>query len=106
MEDRKIKVFGLDGDQPKGDFYPEFKKKLEEVHAFPLDYVFKFIVPSEHSKCAKLYSIFEESGAYISSRDSKNGKYSSFTVKVPVSNADDVIGYYKQVADIESVLML
>jgi len=102
----KIEILGNDKDLHVDDFYLTFKKKLEEVHTFPSDYIFKFIVSSEQSNIAKLYSIFENANASFSMRESKNGKYSSITVKAPVSDADDVVIFYRQVAAIDGVMML
>lgn len=53
-----------------------------------------------------MHSIFENANAFISTRDSKNGKYSSITVKAPVYDADDVVLYYRQVSAIDGVMML
>ena len=106
MKNEKIEILENDKNQSVDDFYQTFKAKLEEVHAFPSEYLFKFIVPAEQSNPAKLHTIFENANAAISSRDSKNGKYSSFTVKVRVHDADDVILFYRQVSVIDGVLML
>jgi len=102
----KIKVLENDKDLHIDDFYLAFKRKLEEIHTFPSDYIFKFIVSSQQNKIAKVHSIFENANASFSSRESKNGKYSSITVKAPVSDADDVVIYYRQVAAIDGVMML
>lgn len=102
----KIEVFENKDNQSVDDFYVTFKEKLEEVHAFPTDYIFKFILPSEQSKIARVHSIFEKARTAFSTRESKNGKYSSITVKVPVTDADDVILYYRQVSAIDGVMML
>lgn len=104
--DKKIEIFENNDDQKINDFYQTFKEKLEEIHTFPTDYLFKFILPSEQSNIAKVHSIFEKANAAFSTRESRNGKYSSITVKVPVSDADDVILYYRQVAAIDGVMML
>lgn len=102
----KIEIIENNKDQHIDDFYLTFKEKLEEIHTFPSDYIFKFIVASEQSNIAKVYSIFENADASFSMRDSKNGKYSSITVKAPVSDANDVVIYYRQVAALEGVMML
>ena len=94
------------GNQPADDFYSDFRRKLEQAHSFPTQYMFKFIVPSEQSVIARLYAIFDDSAADISTRDSKNGKYISISTKVQVNDPDDVIIYYRQAAAIEGVVML
>ena len=104
--ERKIEILGSDKNQHVDDFYVRFKEKLEEGHLFPTDYVFKYIVPAEQSIIAKLHSIFEKSKASIYTRESKNGKYTSLTIKVSVNDADDIIIYYRQAAAIEGIVML
>ncbi len=106
MMNEKIEILENDKNQHIDDFYLTFKKKLEELHTFPSVYIFKFIMSAEQSNIARLHSIFENANASISSRDSKNGKYSSFTIKAPVSDADDVVLYYRQVSAIDGVMML
>lgn len=102
----KIEIFDNDKNQSVDDFYVTFKEKLQEIHTFPTDYLFKFILPSEQSNIAKVHAIFENANTNLSIRDSKNGKYLSITIKVAVSDADDVIIYYRQVAAIDGVVML
>lgn len=102
----KYEVLTHDKSQHIDDFYVNFKEKLEDTHAFPTNYMFKYIVPTEQSTIAKLHSIFENSGGSFSSRDSKTGKYTSITIKVPVNDATDVIIYYRLAAKIEGILML
>ena len=102
----KIDIIQNDKNQNIDDFYLTFKDKLVEMHTFPCDYIFKFITSSEKNNLAKLYSIFENANASFSTRDSKNGKYTSVTVKAPVNDADDVIIYYRQVGTTEGIMML
>lgn len=101
-----IKVLENDRNQHTDDFYIKFKERLEKTHSFPSDYIFKYIVPAEQSIIAKLHSIFSSANPSISSRDSKNGKYTSMIIKVPVNDSDDVIIYYRQAAVIDGIVML
>lgn len=104
--DEKLKILQNDRSQHADDFYLKFKERLEQTHSFPTDYIFKYIVPAEQSIIAKLHSIFSSANPSISTRDSKNGKYISITIKVPVSDANDVVIYYRQAAEIEGIVML
>lgn len=104
--DEKIKILENNRNQHSDDFYLKFKERLEQTHSFPSDYIFKYIVPAEQSKIAKLHSIFSSANPSFSSRDSKNGKYTSFTIKVSVNDADDVVIYYRQAASIDGIVML
>lgn len=96
----------IDGTQQNDDFYPAFKKKLENVYQFPTDYTFKFIVPSDESIIARLHAIFEKANPSISNRESRNGNYTSLTIKVQANDADDIVHYYKEASNIEKVVML
>lgn len=103
---KKIEVLENDKNLNKEDFYIGFKEKLETTHSFPSYYIYKFVVPAEHSNIAKIRIVFEDKGADFSSRESKNGKYLSLTVKVLVNSADDVITNYRQVSAIKGIVML
>lgn len=102
----KFEILENDKNLNVDDFYVNFKEKLEEVHSFPTDYLFKYVVPADENILARLHAIFENSNANVSTRDSKNGKYTSITFKVPVNDANDVIIYYRQASAIEGILTL
>lgn len=104
--ERKLEILENDKDLRTDDFYQKFKERLEETHSFPTNYLFKYIVPAEESKIARLLSIFEAANSNISMRDSKNGKYTSITIKMPVNDADDIIIYYRQASDIKGIVAL
>lgn len=103
---RKYEIIENDENQQTDDFYSRFKEKLEETHTFPVDYIFKYIVPAKQSIIAKLHAIFEHDKSTFSTRDSKNGKYTSVTIKMPVNDAEDIIIYYKQAEAIEGIMAL
>lgn len=102
----RIEILENNKNQNIDDFYLKFKEKLEETHSFPSVYIFKYIIPAEQSTIARLHSIFENSGGSFSTRDSKNGKYTCMTIKVPVNDAEDVVIYYRQASSIEGIMML
>ncbi|MBK5720287.1 DUF493 domain-containing protein [Dysgonomonas sp. Marseille-P4677] len=104
--DKKIEILENNRNQHIDDFYLKFKEKLEQTHMFPSDYIFKYIVPSEQSIIARLCAIFDDPNTSFSTRDSKNGKYTSITVKVPVNDADDIIIYYRQASAIDGIMAL
>lgn len=104
--EEKMKIIENDKNQNVDDFYTKFKQKLEEEHTFPCNYMFKFIVPADKEKIATLQKIFDGSDATVSTRDSKNGKYTSVTIQTKVHDANDVIIYYRQVAEVDGVVML
>ena len=89
----------------KEEFYKNLKVKLEETTKFPTDYLYKFIVPTEGNKSEKIKNIFNE-GAVISTKKSRNGKYTSVSINLKVKNADEVIAYYKEAGKIEGIISL
>ncbi len=103
----KIEIFESDKNQQVDDFYKDFKEKLEENQSFPAPYLFKFIVPTDEITIAQVQGVFaNDEKASFSSRDSKNGKYTSLTIKVNVKDADEVVAYYKQASVIKGLVAL
>lgn len=82
------------------------KASLDAVHDWPGLYMFKFIVPSDNEKIAKVESLFDSTTAEIRMNASKNGKFTSITVKEIMVDADSVLDCYKQAADIEGLIAL
>jgi uncharacterized protein len=79
---------------------------LDSNHSWPSVYMFKFIIPSDNSKIARLEAIFNTEIAEIRSRESANGKYTSITVKELMLNAQGVLEYYRLAAQIEGLIAL
>ena len=88
------------------DFYASLKEKPEATHDFPQDYLFKFIITNEESKQTEIYRVFDNVKYTLSTKDSKNGKYTSLTMNAFVLDADQVISIYKEVGKISGVMML
>jgi uncharacterized protein len=79
---------------------------LDATHSWPSVYMFKFIIPSDISKIARLEAIFNTETAEIRSRESANGKYTSVTIKELMLNAEGVLDYYAKASKIEGVMAL
>jgi uncharacterized protein len=84
-------------------------KELENLKAFldleysgPFDYLFKFIVPSEHVD--KLRNMFPN--IPLQSKTSKNGKYISISFNKLMQNSKEVIDLYQSIADIPGIISL
>ncbi|MGZ5209723.1 MAG: DUF493 family protein [Kaistella sp.] len=88
------------------EFYASLKEKLEATHDFPQDYLFKFIITNQESKHIEIYRVFDEIKYTLTTRDSKNGKYTSLNMNAFVMDADQVIKIYKEVGKIPGVMML
>lgn len=88
------------------DFYKRLKVQLEDNSSWPSLYLYKFIVPSELKKIAKIEAIFDRTEATISIRESSKGTYTSVSVKVTMSSPNAVIEKYLEVSKIEGVISL
>ena len=79
-----------------------FREKLDQQHAWPSLYMFKFIVPSgKEGQVKELFPLHN-----TSERASKQGNYTSVTVQMMMPSADEVIEIYKKAAAIEGLIAL
>ena len=89
------------------DFYKKLKKLLNDTSSWPSEYVYKLIYKSDPDNIKKLKKIFNEPETVFSLKTSKNGKYTSVSVKIIAKNPDFIIDKYKIVANqIENVILL
>ena len=61
---------------------------------------------SDHEKIDRIETIFNNTGAVIESKLSRNGKYTSLSITVDLDNPDEVIAKYRQVGEIGGVISL
>ena len=83
----------------------KLRKQLEDYHTWPSVFMFKFVVPSDEEKIKQLHTIFGESAEYRQ-RLSKNGNYTSVTIREMVMNTDQVFERYTASSAIEGVISL
>ena len=95
----------MDENNPE-EFYDKLRVQLEETSKWPSNYLYKFIVKSDTDKVDQIHNIFDNMGAIINSKKSKNGKYTSISVTVNLDGPDAVIKKYKEVGEIEGVISL
>jgi len=89
------------------EFYKKLKVQLADTTLWPAAYLYKFIVPTDLTKITKIEKIFDNLGAVISTKQSKNGRYTSVSINVRMKNPDQVILKYKEVASkVEGVISL
>lgn len=89
------------------EFYEKLKSQLHDTSLWPSEYLYKFIVKTNKAKIAKVESLFDNMGAVIETKASKNEKYTSISINVLMKNPDAVINKYKEVAEkIEGVISL
>ncbi|WP_318344779.1 DUF493 family protein [Flagellimonas baculiformis] len=88
------------------EFYARLKEQLLENTNWPSNYLYKFIVPTDDERIAQIQDIFDNTGAVIESKKSKNGNYTSLSITVNMKDPDEVIKKYKEVAVVEGVISL
>lgn len=89
------------------EFYKKLKSQLYDTSLWPAEYLYKFIVKTSKTKIAKVEALFDNMGAVIETKASKNEKYTSISINVLMKNPDAVISKYKEVAEkIEGVISL
>ena len=90
----------------RAQFYKKLKKKLKKDTVFPSKYLFKFIVPAAEDKIKQVEDIFDFTGAVITKKSSKTGKYVSLSVLVIMKKADDIITKYMEAEKVEGIISL
>lgn len=80
-------------------------EKLKQ-QGWPAVYFFKFILPSENEKIAQINELFDEKTAEITMHPSRNGKYTSVSIKELMSNAEAVVEVYKKANEIDGIIIL
>ena len=89
------------------EFYKKLKVQLSETNSWPSEYLYKFIVISDSSKIIQIEELFNNTGAVINTKESKNGKYTSVSINVVMNNPDAVVYNYIEVASkVEGVISL
>lgn len=92
--------------QKEKEFFERLREELANTSLWPSEYLYKFIVPTDADKIESIETIFDNTGAVITSKQSSKGKYSSISINVRLQNPDEVISYYKKVGKIDGVIAL
>lgn len=79
-----------------------FKEQLDKAHAWPVLYMFKFIVPT--GKETEVRALFPKHTP--TEKLSQNGKYTSITLQMMMPSSDAVVEVYKTVSKIEGLIPL
>jgi len=87
-------------------FYERLKIELDNANQWPAEYLFKFIVPSDNEKIAKVESAFDRMGAVIRTNQSKTGKFTSISIDVTMPDSQSIIEKYQEVSTIEGIISL
>mgnify|MGYP005866672741 CR=1 FL=1 len=94
-------------EQNPEEFYKKLKDQLYDTALWPSEYLYKFIVTSDKKKILVIESLFDNLGAVINTKESKNGKYTSISVNVQMKDPEAVIVKYLEVTEmVEGVISL
>lgn len=81
------------------------RDRFNNIKDWPHNYMFKFIVPADMEKIARVEALFHES-AIIYRKESQKGNFISITAKQNMDNAEQIIDIYKQATKIENIVSL
>lgn len=81
----------------------KFKELLDQEHKWPDKYTFKFIVKGDQEE--EVIGLFSDKVS-ISKKPSSGGKYTSITIHVDMTSADEVIDIYNAASSIEGIISL
>jgi hypothetical protein len=76
-----------------------------ELDSWPLNYMFKFIVPNRNGKVDKIKGLLPHHGD-ISFKHTSSLKHVSITCVAVMSTADQIIEITEKVSEIEGVMVL
>ena len=85
--------------------YTSLHEKLEANPEWPRVYFFKFIVPADNKKLAKVEALFGAE-AQVSLKQSSKGNFVSVSAKELMLSADKIIERYAKAAEIEGLMAL
>jgi len=78
---------------------------LRKSKDIPGIYMFKFIIPNENEKRAKVMALFDDTSNVLF-KESSNNKYVSITSKEVMLTVEDIIEKYKLALQIEGLMIL
>lgn len=93
-------------DKKNEEFFDRLKQELINSTAWPAEYLFKFIVPSQQDKVLEIENAFDQMGAVIETTQSKTGKYTSVSINVRMDSAQSVIDKYIELSTVEGIISL
>jgi putative lipoic acid-binding regulatory protein len=91
----------------EADFYKKLNEQLYDTAKWPSEYLYKFIFTTNVERLDKITGLFNNLGAVITTKESKNGKYTSVSINVSMKSPEAVILKYKEVAkNVDGVISL
>lgn len=97
----------MNTDKNQKEFYDKLRKQLYDTSLWPSEYLYKFIVLTDSTGVKDVEDLFNNIGAVINTKESKNGKYTSLSINVKMKNPDAVIEKYIEVTEkVEGIISL
>ena len=93
-------------DKKTEEFYIRLKEELSNTSVWPSEYLYKFIVPTSPKKIEEVENAFDNIGAVIQTKKSKNATYTSVSINVMMESPEHVIEKYIEVSSIEGIISL
>lgn len=93
-------------DKKTEEFYARLREELDNTSAWPSEYLYKFIVPTDAKKIEEIENAFDNLGAVIQTTQSKTAKYTSISINVTMESPENVIEKYIEVSNIEGIISL
>ena len=81
------------------------RKRLDEHHDWPSEYMFKFIAPNLPERVEAVLGVFP-ADVRVERRESGGGKYIALTIREVVHDADGVFDRYRAVHAIGGIFAL
>jgi len=79
-----------------------FREKLDQHHAWPSLFIFKFIVPKgKEEEVRQMFPLH-----IPTEKESKQGNYTSFTIQMMMPSSEAVIAVYQKAATIDGIITL
>lgn len=93
-------------DKKSEEFYKRLKEELTDTALWPSEYLYKFIVPTSDEKIKQVEDAFNNMGAVIETKQSKNGKYTSVSINVKMKDPQAVVDKYIELSQVEGIISL
>ena len=93
-------------DNKTEEFYIRLREELNNTSDWPCEYLYKFIVPTNPKKIEDVENAFDNIGAVIKTKQSKNAKYTSISINVMMESPEHVIEKYIEVSSVEGIISL
>lgn len=90
----------------KNQFYAKLKAQLDDTSTFPSDYLYKFIVPTDGNQVQEVEALFNDTGAIVTTKKSKTGKYVSVSIVLKIESSSKVISYYRKAEKVKGIISL